>query len=137
MLGALMNESHKSCSELFDCSCPELDELVALARTSGAYGSRLTGAGWGGCTVSLVRESEVEEFKKRLRGGYPKYRGLTGAELNEVVFATKPSSGAFGTHFQGFCQKRRPLNTNSQSSNCNRRSMSKLADGALGMKGCT
>ena len=97
-----MNESHRSCSELFDCSCPELDELVALARASGAYGSRLTGAGWGGCTVSLVCESEVKEFKKRLKEGYPKYRGLTEEELNEVVFATKPSSGAFGTHSYGF-----------------------------------
>ena len=110
MLGKLMDESHKSCSELFDCSCPELDELVALARASGAYGSRLTGAGWGGCTVSLVCESEVEEFKNRLKEGYPKYRGLTGAELNEVVFATKPSSGAFGTHSCGFCQGHRVLN---------------------------
>jgi len=91
-----MNESHESCSDLFDCSRPELDELVALARVSGAYGSRLTGAGWGGCTVSLVCEGRVGEFKKKLKEGYPKYRGLTEEELNEVVFATKPSSGAFG-----------------------------------------
>jgi len=91
-----MDESHKSCSDLFDCSCPELDELTAIARASGAYGSRLTGAGWGGCIVSLVRESEVEEFKKQLKQGYPKYRGLTEEKLNDAVFATKPSSGAFG-----------------------------------------
>jgi len=91
-----MNGSHQSCSDLFDCSCPELDELTALARASGAYGSRLTGAGWGGCTVSLVSESKVEEFKNQLKEGYPKYRGLTEEELDEVVFATKPSSGAFG-----------------------------------------
>jgi len=137
VLGRLMNESHKSCSELFDCSCPELDELVALARVSGAYGSRLTGAGWGGCTVSLVCESEVEGFKKRLKEGYPKYRGLTEEELNEAVFATKPSSGAFGRYSYGFCKEHRPLNTNSQSSNCNRCSTSKLADSVLGMKECT
>ena len=91
-----MNESHGSCSDLFDCSCPELDELTALARASGAYGSRLTGAGWGGCTVSLVSDGRVEEFKKKLKEGYPKYRELTEEELKEVVFATKPSSGAFG-----------------------------------------
>ena len=92
-----MNESHESCSRVFDCSCPELDQLVALARASGAYGSRLTGAGWGGCTVSLVSEGKVEEFKKKLKEGYSRYRGLTEEQLDELVFATKPSSGAFGT----------------------------------------
>ena len=42
-LGQLMNESQNSCSDLYDCSCPELDTLVGLAREAGAYGSRLTG----------------------------------------------------------------------------------------------
>ena len=115
-----MNSSHKSCSDLFECSCPELDELTALARASGAYGSRLTGAGWGGCTVSLVSESKVEEFKNKLKEGYPKYQGLAEEELNEVVFATKPSSGAFGTFFSmGFCRAHLSLIVNSQSLNCN------------------
>lgn len=42
-LGNFMNESQDSCARVFDCSCPELDELVGLARDAGAYGSRLTG----------------------------------------------------------------------------------------------
>ncbi|KAF8337842.1 GHMP kinase [Amanita rubescens] len=77
-LGNLMNESQRNCSSLFHCSCPELDKLVFLSIQAGAFGSRLTDAGWGGCTVSLVAED----------------RGLEGEDLNQVIFATKPSSGA-------------------------------------------
>jgi galactokinase len=93
-LGALMNESQESCSKVFDCSCPELDELVQLARDAGAYGSRLTGAGWGGCTVSLVDENKVDEFIAKVKASYGPYKELEGTALHEVIFATKPSSGA-------------------------------------------
>ncbi|KDQ19211.1 hypothetical protein BOTBODRAFT_27792 [Botryobasidium botryosum FD-172 SS1] len=93
-IGNLMNESQESCASLFDCSCPELDELTKLARESGAWGSRLTGAGWGGCTVSLVSETDVPEFIEKMRRGYGPYESLSDEQLEQVIFATKPGSGA-------------------------------------------
>ncbi|KAI0760990.1 galactokinase gal [Trametes elegans] len=94
-LGALMDASHESCARMCESSCPEVDELAALARKAGAYGCRITGAGWGGCTVSLVAEDRVEEFIAQVKAGYAPYKDLEGDALREVIFATKPSSGAF------------------------------------------
>ncbi|CAK5268211.1 unnamed protein product [Mycena citricolor] len=93
-LGRLMNESQTSCAEDFQCSCEELDQLTQISRDAGAYGSRLTGAGWGGCTVSLVPGDKVEAFIKHVSENYPPYKGLAGDALNEVIFATSPSTGA-------------------------------------------
>ncbi|KAJ3223617.1 N-acetylgalactosamine kinase [Clydaea vesicula] len=98
-LGNLMNESQSSCRDLFNCSCDELDELVKLNLSFGAFGSRLTGAGWGGCTVSLVGESMVDEFVKNLKDSYftkekLQAAGMTLDELNDVVFYCKPGTGS-------------------------------------------
>jgi len=57
-----MNASHESCAKDFAISTPELDRLVAVACRHGALGSRLTGAGFGGCTVSLVPEGRMADF---------------------------------------------------------------------------
>ena len=95
-LGALMDASHESCATLCESSCPEVDELQRIAKDAGAYGSRITGAGWGGCTVSLVAEDRVEEFIGKVKARYARYKDLTDVQLREAIFATKPSSGAFG-----------------------------------------
>ena len=98
-LGKLMNESHLSCDMLYECSSPELNELTKMARDAGALGSRLTGAGWGGCCVSLVRKSELHAFISKVMDYYTKPRE-TGEtlwvtdDLNRYIFATNPGQGA-------------------------------------------
>ncbi|CAB4377379.1 unnamed protein product [Rhizophagus irregularis] len=91
-----MNESHKSCKELFNCSCDELDELVKICLDGGAFGSRLTGAGWGGCTVSLIYESDIDKFIRYVTEKYYniKFPNLSKDELENVIFATSPGCGA-------------------------------------------
>lgn len=97
-LGDLMNESHHSCSVLYECSCPELEELVKVCRDNGALGARLTGAGWGGCAVALVKESIVPRFilnlKEQFYQSRIEKRVIEKNELGLYVFASKPSSGA-------------------------------------------
>ncbi len=93
--GSLMYESHASCRNLFEISCPELDELVETARSAGASGARLTGAGFGGCTVNLVREEEAESFADQLRLSYHRERLHLGEEdARRAVFVCRPGGGA-------------------------------------------
>lgn len=94
VLGELMDGSHKSCSQLYQCSCAELDQLVAVCKDCGALGSRLTGAGWGGCAVSLVSEDNVEEFMAAVGKGYYEQVASRKAALPRALFATKPGPGA-------------------------------------------
>ena len=62
-----MTASHESLRDLYEVSCDELDILAAEAlKVDGVLGSRMTGAGFGGCTVSLVKDDAVDTFIDRL-----------------------------------------------------------------------
>jgi len=69
--GHLMNQTHIGLRDDYGVSCPELDAMAETAWTlPGCFGSRLTGAGFGGCTVSLVQRENVEGFEAALKKGY-------------------------------------------------------------------
>ena len=76
-LGRLMAEAHRSYSQDFEGSCPEADAMVSLAQDlPGMIGARLTGGGFGGCTVNLVQRSEAAPFAKALAGRYATQTGI-------------------------------------------------------------
>lgn len=76
--GQLMNGSHDSLRDLYEVTGAELDAMVAAARqVPGVLGSRMTGAGFGGCTVSLVHEDSVEAFQEEVGRKYNEATGLT------------------------------------------------------------
>jgi galactokinase len=92
-VGRLMIESHASLRDDFEVSCEELDLLVALATNgaaaNGVIGSRMTGGGFGGCTISLVRRAALEEVSSYISEGYFRETGRQA-----TVFATRPVDGA-------------------------------------------
>lgn len=88
--GTLMDASHDSLRNDFEVSCRELDLLVGIARESeGVFGSRMTGAGFGGCAVTLVRPDCVASFTARISEGY---KAQTGAEPG--IYVVRASEGA-------------------------------------------
>ncbi|MGX4588112.1 galactokinase [Paenibacillus chitinolyticus] len=77
--GRLMNGSHESLRDLYEVTCRELDVMVEAALSvPGVLGSRMTGAGFGGCTVSLVHEDSIEAFREKVGSIYKEQTGLTG-----------------------------------------------------------
>ncbi|XP_041265265.1 galactokinase [Onychostruthus taczanowskii] len=84
--GKLMVESHNSLRDDFEVSCPELDQLVAAAlEVKGVYGSRMTGGGFGGCTVTLLEAGAADKAQQHIK---EKYSGTA------TFYLTKPSGGA-------------------------------------------
>ena len=87
--GELMYASHKSLRDDYEVSCPELDLMVSLASGAiGVFGARMTGGGFGGCTINLVENDFVEPFKRTIETGYQQQTGI-----RPEVFVTKASDG--------------------------------------------
>jgi galactokinase len=75
--GQLMYESHRSLRDDYEVSCAELDLMVKLAQeVEGVYGARMTGGGFGGCTINLVKGETVEQFKRVVARGYEEATGI-------------------------------------------------------------
>jgi len=78
LFGELMNASHVSLRDDYQVSCEEIDVLVEEAwKVDGVIGSRITGGGFGGCTVSIVKDDAVEEFKEKVGAAYKERVGRT------------------------------------------------------------
>lgn len=89
-VGRLMLESHRFLRDDFEVSTPELDALVELAMmVPGVFGARMTGGGFGGCTVTLVQTHAVQKLIDHLMAEYPKRAGKA-----PTCFTTRPAQGA-------------------------------------------
>lgn len=87
--GILMNHSHASLQQDFEVSSTQLDALVSIAQSLPyVLGSRLTGAGFGGCTISIVKSDSISMFKDEVTRGY---KNATG--LDPTFYEVKPSAG--------------------------------------------
>ena len=97
-----VNASHESCRDDYEVSCAELEALVFLARKNGAHASRLTGAGFGGCTVNFLETSKVGEFIAAMTRDYyeayvtahPEAPFISYKNIGEVLFECHASEGA-------------------------------------------
>jgi len=88
--GLLMNESHRSLRDDYEVSCRELDLMVSLAHDiTGVYGARMTGGGFGGCTINLVDSDKIQNFKTVIADGYYK-----ATRLIPEIYVTSAANGA-------------------------------------------
>ena len=106
LAGQCMYASHVSLQKEFEVSCPELDELVTIAQEigveQGVYGARMTGGGFGGCTVTMVRASIANQLRDRIENKYialhpdknPTAGGATNGKQTRLSFVTRAGCGA-------------------------------------------
>ena len=92
-VGRLMYASHVALRDDYEVSCPELDAVVEIAESigeqGGVYGCRMTGGGFGGCCVALVKASSVDGITKKIASDYKARTGIAAA-----IFASRPAAGA-------------------------------------------
>jgi galactokinase len=92
-VGQLMYASHRSLRDDYEVSCHELDAVVEIAEAigipGGVYGCRMTGGGFGGCTVALVKSDAVEAISKKIAADYKKKTGIEA-----TIFVSRPAAGA-------------------------------------------
>ena len=101
-LGELMFKSHTSCRKNYELSVPALNDLVNIGREAGSSGSRLTGAGFGGCTVHLVRDEILEQFIDEVQRryyddaimAYPEAFRRYEEKGKHALLALRPAGGA-------------------------------------------
>jgi galactokinase len=88
--GRLMRESHRSLRDLFEVSCRELDIMVEIAESLEGYcGGRMTGGGFGGCTVNLVKSADASRFAAQIS---ERYQGTTG--IKPDIYVCSAANGA-------------------------------------------
>ncbi len=100
--GELMNGSYQSCRINYEVSHPAIDDLVAIGLEAGAVGSRLTGAGFGGCTVHLIPDNNLETFLDEVNRRYyndaiyshPEAARCYQEQDTPALLTLKPSGGA-------------------------------------------
>jgi galactokinase len=92
-VGELMYASHRSLRDDYEVSCAELDALVEIAESiglpGGVFGCRMTGGGFGGCVVALVKSDAVAVISNQLAAGYKEKTGL-----DATIFGSRPAAGA-------------------------------------------
>ena len=92
-VGQLMYASHAALRDDYEVSCEELDVVVEIAEAigeqGGVYGCRMTGGGFGGCCVALVKASAVEDISKKIAADYKTRTGIAAS-----IFASRPAAGA-------------------------------------------
>jgi galactokinase len=90
VLREVMADSHRSLRDDYEVSCPELDVMVELAnRQPGVFGARMTGGGFGGCTINWVSAAESGEFRRQVGA---EYEAATGLKPN--IYVCDASQGA-------------------------------------------